>query len=697
MKNFVRLISISLALLLVLTALPSEVVAAPDTEILRPNAAGDETNLYGYSGSGENWERVAEETPDDDASCVAGKTQYGPWLIQTSSDSYGTQYSFQRKSFYANGRFWVFYGDGTYMVYRSSTDGTTWSGDKVRLSAVSDGRTFSVFFDGTYFHYAYCQEADNKPIYYRRGTPNSDGTITWSTTSEKEAVAAVSGTTYSRVCIAVDSAGYPWIGYRQYDGTNYYPYVTADRYNDGTWTTWTAESFPYQLSTSSSSDWCVAPIPLTSRKFLVIYSYSYIKAKRWNGSSWGSEAQASGNLASVGYFSAVNQGDDVHMVHVRVAALKYYIDHNKYTYSSQSWSLVATVQSEVSSTSAPVLSIDPATNNLYCFWAGSPTSKHIYYKKYQSGTWDTDPRDWISESDSLTGNDRLTCFYKVYGNYIGLVYMSKTGVAPYNVKFAYLTNLNTTWRDLYNLPAHTGSGVINKITVYHRDYSDTYAGKVKPIIKTNGVVYEGTQVDVPAGTWTTYSQEWTKNPNTVSAWAWDEIDALQVGISFQGPYYDNQRCTQVYVEVDYTLAFIDITAPSDISGWNLTPVGSQPLEQTGTLTVTCNVSTWTVTAQDLQTVEGLQLGHMTKYSDTTYDTSVYLENAMVVEAVGDTTATGAPRTLPNTAGDPILTGNQAVDNYDYTVHFKQTVEWTDDVVTAPDCYRIVVTFTGSAE
>ena len=32
-----------------------------------------------------------------------------------------------RKSFYANGRYWVFYSDATNMVYKTSLDGVSWS------------------------------------------------------------------------------------------------------------------------------------------------------------------------------------------------------------------------------------------------------------------------------------------------------------------------------------------------------------------------------------------------------------------------------------------------------------------------------------------------------------------------------------------------------------------------------------------
>ena len=41
--------------------------------------------------------------------------------------STATASTHQRKSFYANGRYWVFYSDATNMVYKTSADGISWS------------------------------------------------------------------------------------------------------------------------------------------------------------------------------------------------------------------------------------------------------------------------------------------------------------------------------------------------------------------------------------------------------------------------------------------------------------------------------------------------------------------------------------------------------------------------------------------
>jgi hypothetical protein len=369
--------------------------------------------------------------------------------VGTSTSAYATLSPFQRKSFYANGLFWVFYSDGTNMVANYSSDGSTWykcPQNPIRAAAYG---YFSVWFDGTYLHYAY---AIGGSIYYRRGTPNSNGTITWS--ADEQTVSTQYNKAYHPF-VSVDSNGYVWIGYRDQTGSNYYPYVIKSGNNDGTWGT-TPSGFPYKLSTTSSTSWKVSVVPLTSGKMLAIYAYvNTVRARRWDGSAWGSEVATTSAIYAGSYHSAVAQGDDVHLVFLKSTG--YDIIYTKYSYSTNSFGTETTLQAGASITSTPVISIDANTNDLYVFAAttttGTPsgwTANHIYYKKYtastgQWGNW----TDWIDEtSEVLTSADQLTCFYKAYGNYIGLVYMTKTA-SPYNVKFAFLSLAPPkAWRDV---------------------------------------------------------------------------------------------------------------------------------------------------------------------------------------------------------------------------------------------------------
>jgi hypothetical protein len=365
-----------------------------------------------------------------------------PSLVGTSTTSDATTFPNQRKSFYANGRFWVFYSDGTNMVYRTSTDGSTWSA-ATTVRAASHGFYFSVCFDGAYLHYAY---AYNSPIYYRRGTPNSDGTITWSAAEQTVS------TTYNAAIypmVSVDSNGYVWVGYTDYTGSALYPYVIKSGNNDGTWGT-TPSGFPYQLSTTDTV-WVVSVIPLTSGKMLAVYAYdaNTVRAKRWDGSAWGTEVATTTAVRINRYYSAVAQGDNVCLVFQ--AYLTYNIVYTKYVYSSNSFSTETTLATGADLTTVPVISINSTTNDLYVFAAtittGKPsgwTANHIYYIKYtaSSGTWGSWV-DWIDETtEILHGADTLTCFYQAYNNNIGLVYLTKTA-SPYNVKFARLLVTNS--------------------------------------------------------------------------------------------------------------------------------------------------------------------------------------------------------------------------------------------------------------
>ena len=117
-------------------------------------------------------------------------------------------------------------------------------------------------------------------------------------------------------------------------------------------------------------------------------------------------------------------------------------------------------------------------------------------------------------------------------------------------------------KDLYNLPALSGSGminkIINKITVYFRFSGDSLPagdkiGYAKALIKTHGAVYEGSEESQTGKTFVTKSEEWITNPNTGEAWTWDEIDNLQIGLELKGEeaLADYAYCTQVYCEVDY--------------------------------------------------------------------------------------------------------------------------------------------------
>jgi len=355
-----------------------------------------------------------------------------PVTVGTTTSLNAIASSFMRKSFFANTRHWVFYSDGTNIVYRTTnkTDLSTWS-DATTIRASPYGYGWTVWFDDTYIHYAYSDDSSSgNPILYRRGTPNSDGTITW-TTDEHTALSGEAGVRYEKPFISVDSGGYPWIGYARGLYPNLNPYITKSQWNNGSWST--ATGFPYQLSTTLWTEWFVSPIPLTSNKVYTIYSayQQKIRGRLWNSTGW--EAEENATIGNRYYFSAVNQGDDVHLVYLEYAS--YDILYVKRTYGS-GWGSEVTVQPSTLGSQAPVLTINASSNDLYCFWAGSPESNHIYYKKYNGTAWDSDRTDWIDQtSETLVGASNIMGFYKSYESKIGLTYLTNAGGSIYNVKY----------------------------------------------------------------------------------------------------------------------------------------------------------------------------------------------------------------------------------------------------------------------
>jgi hypothetical protein len=112
-----------------------------------------------------------------------------------------------------------------------------------------------------------------------------------------------------------------------------------------------------------------------------------------------------------------------------------------------------------------------------------------------------------------------------------------------------------TWRrDLYALENTTQVGSINWIKAWVRGIATSNnLGYINTAIKTGGTVYDGAGWNVPS-IWTNFSTQYTTNPSTELPWTWEELNALQAGISLQswpGGYWPYG--TQVYVEVDYSV------------------------------------------------------------------------------------------------------------------------------------------------
>lgn len=349
-----------------------------------------------------------------------------PATVDTSTNNNAVQYNFQRKSFYAEGLFWAFYSDGTDAGWEFTNDPTNWAGAFTSIGACALGHNFSIWFDGTYIHYA---RADSFDLFYRRGTPENDGTITWS--AEQTVKDGLFNDRYMTPCITVDTNGYAWIGVYndQIDGDDL-PVVVKNNNNDGTW----ALDFAYELSAVNYAWYRVCPIPLIGGKMYVVYCRDAQTPRgKLYDAGWGvEEADLADHSIEESYqFSVVAIGDNVHFVYNRDGTNQ--IRHNERVWGVGWDAADVLVQDAVGSYCGPALSVDPSKSTLYCFWT---RSDHVNYKKYDAGWGGL--VDWIDETtDDIQFNGLISSFYMDYGDYIGLLYVTKTG-SPYNVRFAFL-------------------------------------------------------------------------------------------------------------------------------------------------------------------------------------------------------------------------------------------------------------------
>jgi len=357
------------------------------------------------------------------------RTIIDPSLVGTSTATDALGMMNQKKTFYVNGRYWIFYWDGTNVVYQTSTDGISWAAKITVTGYAGNGAMFSMFFNGTHLAYASSKSSTGE-FKFRQGIPNADGTISWNAVEQNIQTAAAS--TYYYPNIIIDSSGYAWVGYRYKYTTTGEPYIIKNSKLDGTWTT--ATTFPTSLlgSHAKSDEWRVTVVPMLSSKVYVTFAISTASyGKLYNG-GWGTEDTIS--TQSYYEFAAVNQGDTVHAAYRKQAAYSYAIAYKNYTYGT-GWGSEETILASSVESATPTLTLDTTRNYVYCFWKNTPVTNHIYYKiRTGYNAWSS-TADYASVDKTLQG---LTSSYKDYGGHINLLFCY--GIAsPYYVYFSSIT------------------------------------------------------------------------------------------------------------------------------------------------------------------------------------------------------------------------------------------------------------------
>lgn len=107
--------------------------------------------------------------------------------------------------------------------------------------------------------------------------------------------------------------------------------------------------------------------------------------------------------------------------------------------------------------------------------------------------------------------------------------------------------------DLYEIPDRSGWGTVDYVKVYivGKVTVTPDQASIRAAIETGGSKYYGTE-ELGTTSYVEYSYQWNVHPGTLTAWTWDEIDAMRIGVSLRRPKAgENTLCTQVYVEIGY--------------------------------------------------------------------------------------------------------------------------------------------------
>lgn len=317
----------------------------------------------------------------------------------------------QRKSFYANGRYWVFFHDeDSQLVFTSSTDGISWEAPTdAGVSFVNYDAQVCVAYSEIEQRVHYVTGRTNEKLGYRSGTPNADGTISWDYAFSECIGTAIATRRYTAPSISLDANGYPWVLVGSCVVGDLATRIFHSSTKNGLWTE--TPGFPlnpgFGLGTEDAMWQRGIVIPLVNGDMY------FVSAKRASSSYWSYDYTALlrgvyvngtthvagsvetctttymdvvGDVADDSYasFSAVSYANDVYLTFCNT---NNNIVTTKRTYSTGLWSAETTLASSVYRRTAPVISVNE-TGTLYVFWIGGVDSDTIYYRsKTLAGAW----------------------------------------------------------------------------------------------------------------------------------------------------------------------------------------------------------------------------------------------------------------------------------------------------------------------
>jgi len=336
----------------------------------------------------------------------------------------------QRKTFYAQGLYWVFYSDGTNLVYRTSVNSVVWSAATI-VRACIRGYAFDVDYSPEYdllrVYYVYAYNGD---LLFCRGTIVGN-TITWGT---EETVHT--GLLWNNPSLGVCTDGRLLVVSTFLSGGISYCYGWTTTDNDGS-SGWGFTNFRSQ---ASIYPWLSCVVTLLSGRGYAMYCLSTpIYGRLFSAGTWHGED----NITAVGHanFSATSEGDDVHLAYYATTAFTK--AYRLRDYDGGGWQAEETIRTMASVFAGITICVDLSTGDLYAFWGereGAPNFffNVLYSKKPNAGVWGAALNLAVNEPNLAYLS--INAFKRVWNDTIGVVWI-RNDLSPYDVRYTTLSTV----------------------------------------------------------------------------------------------------------------------------------------------------------------------------------------------------------------------------------------------------------------
>jgi hypothetical protein len=343
------------------------------------------------------------------------------------SNTYATVSTlFQRKTFFYNGTYWLFYCNGANLYYTSSNDGLNWRTPTTIQSGLSSS-AMSVWFENGTVQFT-STGGLNVPVIYRAGQIEGEK-ISWE--SEQAIILAKPAYEYYNAYSTVDSEGRPWVSFIQseteFPDSWFTVQITkADSPKGLQW------SPPIQVSNNSLIPFrpCLVSLPY-AQMYTILVSQNGVEGRLWTGTSWQATETISNRHPTNDFsYSAVSLNGEVHLVYVENATNNVYFYKRLETGEWQE-NLVSVAQDSV----AAVLSVDSLKNTVYCLWIDGST---LHMRKMENSVWS----DVAIENLHLVSPAAISSFYEINDGKLGVTLLEKLSQNPLNYRLRYFVIQN---------------------------------------------------------------------------------------------------------------------------------------------------------------------------------------------------------------------------------------------------------------